>query len=103
MIAETTWYLGVLLFAILHVLNFFRLAARAGVFMVFGRKAMPTSSLIYLTLMALVPMLSVLPLINGPFDWLPANGELACAALLTCTLAGSAKLMAWFSMGVVTE
>lgn len=61
------WMLVVCVCALGHVLYFAYLCMNQGVFSVFGRKALPTSSLVYLALAACLPALASVPLITSQF------------------------------------
>ncbi len=103
MVVQQAWLVCLLITAIVQSFNFFRNAQRAKVLRVFGRRPMNSSSLIYLSLMGVVPLVSVLLLANCPFDLQGSDAALQSAVTLTLTAWLGQRCMRWLSLGIVVK
>ena len=103
MVVQQAWLVCLLITAIVQTFNFFRNAKRAKVLRVFGRRPMNSSSLVYLSLMGVVPLVSVLLLANCPFDLLGSNAASQSAVTLTLTAWLGQQCMRWLSLGIVVR
>lgn len=94
------WLTGLLVLALFQSINFFRLAFATGVFSVFGRRTISSSSFAYLGLMAMVPSLSLIPYFAGPFPLTGIDAAIENSLILASTTVASHTLMEWISMGI---
>ena len=99
--SDTTWSAAILCVAIFNSVNYARFAFRAKVFRCFGRIALPYSSLIYLGLMAVIPVACTLALFLIPLNAELLASELSEMAVLSGSAWASNHVMSWLSLGVV--
>lgn len=102
---EQTWAVGIFLFSLMQSVGFFKIAYRAKVLSAFGKTALTGGSLVYLTLIAVVPVMALLLVVDGPFDFLQFSDfgvdvKLANASLLSALHIGNLTLMDWFALGI---
>ena len=99
--SNTAWSAAILCVAIFNTFNYVRHAFRAKVFRCFGRIALPYSSLIYLALMAVIPVTCTLALFLIPLDAELFASELSEMMVLSGSAWASNHAMSWLSLGVV--
>ena len=99
--SNTAWSAAILCVAILNTSNYIRHAFRAKVFRCFGRIALPYSSLIYLALMAVIPVTCTLVLFLIPLDAELFASEFCEMGVLTGSAWVSNHAMSWLSLGVI--
>ena len=99
--SDTGWSTAILCGAIFNTFNYIRHAFRAEVFRCFGRIALPTSSLIYLALMAVILVACTLSLLLIPLDAELMASEISELVLLSGSAWVSNSAMSWLSLGVI--
>jgi hypothetical protein len=96
------WCMAILGVATFNTCSYVRYAFKAKVFRCFGRVALSYSSLVYLSLMAVVPLVCTGALLLIPVDAELLASEMVEAALLTGSAWVSHHTMGWLALGVVT-
>jgi len=97
------WFMAILGVAIFNACSYVRYAFKAKVFRCFGRIALSYSSLVYLSLMAVVPLVCTGALLLIPVDAELLASEMVEATLLTGSAWASHHAMGWLALGVVTR